>query len=333
MRYRAVLVAVLLLLAGCTSALQPPSSASAPSAEEWTGDEDNHFRERTLTVAMNVSANEDRDFRPMLREALDYWEANAEQYAGYPIEYEISDTGEADVEVRFVEAITDCGSETYTAGCAPIIENANQVRRPVVVRVRSNYSANSTTQVLKHEVGHTLGLRHDDEPQSVMQHRSQLTTLPQPDAAERAMPWADPELSVYVDDANVSRRERDETERQVAGALGYFADGADGTVPDNVSFTRTDNRTAADVVVVFGESAPCTNGGGSCGSLRGRDPDGDGALERYTRLRITVAGVDTEARGWHVGFWLARGFGLTESDLPEPLATDDPAVRRSDWWE
>ena len=331
MRSRAVTLAVVLLLAGCTSALGPPPAAS--STDEWTGDADNPFHEQTLTVRINASANDDRDFRPMLREALDYWEVNADQYAGFPIAYEITTADDADVEVRFVGSIDDCGSESHTAGCAPIIEHANQVHRPVVVRVRANYSANSTTQVLKHEFGHTLGLRHDDEPQSVMQHRSQLTTLPKPDATERAMPWADPELSVFVDDANVSQREREETERQVAAALGYFADGADGTVPENVSFTRTDDRTAADVVIVFGESAPCTNGAGSCGSLRGRDPDGDGALETYTKLRITVAGVDTEARGWHVGFWLARGFGLTDDELPEPLATDDPAVRRSEWWE
>lgn len=333
MRYRAVTIAVVLLLAGCGSAVGPTGTPTTPSPG-WTGDEDNHFRESTLTVAINVSADTDRDFRPMVREALDYWEANAERYAGFPIEYELADdAAEPDVELRFVDAIGQCGSESHTAGCAPIIENQNQVRRPVVVRVRANYSDESTTQVLKHELGHTLGLRHDDEPQPVMQHRSQLTTLPQPDATERAMPWADPELSVYVDYSNVSSREREETERQVAGALGYFADGAEGTVPENVSFSRIENRSAADVMIVFGESAPCTSGAGSCGSLRGTDPDGDGALETYTRLRIVVAGVDTDARGWHVGFWLARGFGLTDDELPEPLATDDPAVRRSDWWE
>ncbi|WP_255198591.1 matrixin family metalloprotease [Halorarius litoreus] len=331
MRVRVGVVALLLVLSGCTAVLGP---GATPTEQGWTGDVDNHFRESTLTVAVNVSADTDRDFRPMLRDALDYWEANAEQYAEFPIEYVVDPDAESpDLEVRFVDDIEQCGPEEHTAGCAPIIETPEQVRRPVTVRVRASYSESSTVSVLKHELGHTLGLRHGDAPETVMQQRSQLTTLPQPDATERAMPWADPELSVYVDDTNVSRRERDETERQVAGALGYFADGADGTVPDNVSFVRTENRTAADVTIVFAESAPCTNGGGSCGSIRGRDPDGDGALETYTRLDIVVAGVDPEARGWHVGFWLARGFGVTESELPEPLATDDPAVRRSEWWE
>ncbi|WP_255151476.1 M57 family metalloprotease [Halorarius halobius] len=332
MRVRVGVVAALLVLAGCSAPVGTGDTGS-PSPT-WSGDADNHFRERTLTVAVNVSAESDRNFRPMVREALDYWEANAEQYAGFPVEYELaSDAPDPDIEVRIVDSIENCGSESYTAGCAPILEDPEQVRRPVVVRVRDNYSTESTVSVLKHELGHTLGLHHGDAPEQVMQHRSQLTTLPQPDATERAMPWPDPELSVYVDYANVSADERDATERQVQGALGYFADGADGTVPDNVSFVRTDNRTAADVVVAFGEEAPCTAGAGSCGSLRGRDPDGDGALETFTGLHIVVAGVDTEARGWHVGFWLARGFGLTDEELPSPLASDDPSVRRSEWWE
>lgn len=331
MRYRAVVVAVVLLLAGCSSVLDPGGWPS--QTEAWTGDEDNHFRQERLTVGVEAPPGDDRDYRPLVREALDYWEANAERYAGFPIRYDLApDAADPDVTVRFVTGIDDCGSETHTAGCAPIIDRPAQVNRPVQVRVRTNFSDDSTVQVLKHEFGHTLGLHHDDDPQSVMQPRSLLTTLPQRNATDRAMPWADPGLSVYVDDSNVSAREREETERQVAGALGYFADGADGTVPDNVSFTRTDDRSAADVVVVFADSAPCTTGGGSCGELQGLDPDGDGELETYTRLRIVVAGVDAEARGWHVGFWLARGFGLTDDELPEPLASDDSRVRRSDWW-
>lgn len=331
MRHRVVLVAVVLVLAGCAAPFAPWNGTTDA---QWTGDPDNHFREETLTVAIEDAAGTDRDFRPMVADALGYWERNAERYAGFPVAYELDpDAANPDVTVRFVADVADCGSEPHTAGCAPILERPGQVNRPVVVRVRANFSANSTTQVLKHELGHTLGLHHDDEPREIMRHRALLTTLPQRNATDRVMPWDDPELSVHVDHSNVSAGERDETRRQVDAALGYFADGAEGTVPDNVSFTRTDDPTAADVRIVFGDSAPCTPGAGSCGALNGRDPDGDGALETYTHLRITVAGVDTEARGWHVGYWLGRGFGLTDEELPPPLRTDDPNVRRAEWWE
>jgi hypothetical protein len=330
MQARSVGIVLLVVLAGCSLPISPDTA----TGDDWTGDPDNPWQEETLTVAIDGSADESRDYRPMVREALDYWEANAERYAGYPIAYEIRpDAADPDLEVRVVESIDRCGTGNRSAGCAPIVTNRSVVSRPALVRVQGNFTHESTVRVLKHEIGHTLGLGHGDEPADVMQHRSQLSVLPMRNATDRAMPWRDPELSVFVDESNVSAGEREETRRQVAAALGYAADGADGTLPDDVSFTRTDDRDAADVVVVFADSDGCTSGAGSCRSLQGTDPDGDGALEWYTHLEVTLVDVDTEARGWHVGYWLVRGFGRTGDELPEPLRTDDPDVRRSDWWE
>ena len=209
-RSTAILLVFVVVLSGCST-----SYAENPV---WTGDEDNHWREETLTVAVETPANSTRDYEPMVAEALDYWEANSEEYAGFSIRYDLApDAENPDLVVAFVPTIEDCGEEGHTAGCAPVLTSPTQVDRPVRVRVRTDFSDESTVQVLKHELGHTLGLSHDDEPQSVMAAKSQLTTPPQPDATERALPWQDSDLSVYVDDSNVSAADRDETEYQVRG--------------------------------------------------------------------------------------------------------------------
>lgn len=333
---RAFLLATCLLLAGCTSSLPGDAMDSMgptdPATAAWDGDPDNHFREAELTVAVVNDAIPDREYRPLVREALEYWETESERYAGFPIRYRLVESEDADVVVRFVPAIEECGSENHAAGCAPVLTDARQVHRPVNVRVRGNFSDASTVEVLKHELGHTLGLRHGYAPEAVMQASSNLTSLPQPDARDRTMPWGKPGLFVYVDYGAVPEHELPETRRQVNAAFGYFDAGANGTVPENVTFYRAETPERADIVIRLAENAPCTQGSGSCGNLQGTDPDGDGEIERYTSLTITLSDIDTGASGWHVGYWLARGFGLSGEELPEPLRSDDPSVRRSAWW-
>lgn len=334
MEIRTVALTVLVVLAGCASAipdLGPTSTAT--DTPGWDGDPDNPWRQSELVVA--IENDHDRDVRPLVRDALDYWERNAEQYAGYTLSYRLEpDATEPDLVVAFVEELTDCGREDHVAGCAPVLTESRQITRPVRVRVRHGFSNNSTVAVLKHELGHTLGLTHEDEPATVMQAQSSLTTLPQPNATDRALPWRSPDLSVYVDLSAVPADERDETRQQISAALDYFGRGADGTVPENVSFTRTTDRAAADITVTFEGSSPCETDRGSCGSLIGEDRDGDGALDIYTRLEITITDVDTEAVAWHLGRWLGRGFGFdSEDEFPEPLREDASyQERRSEWW-
>lgn len=333
---RVVAVATMLVLAGCAGPLGPTGMDGEGG---YDGDPDNHWRDGVLTVSYETPADDDRNYEPAIREALAFWTEHSNEYAGYEVGFRLAEPNEtADIHVRFEPAVTNCGELTeddHTAGCAPVLSTPGGVDRPVDVRVRTGLSEASTVQVLKHELGHTLGLTHGDAPNEVMAARSELTTLPKPNATERPVPWADSDLVVYIDDGGVADAEWNATERQVGAALHYYMDGAEGTVPENVTFYRTDDPEAAEITVRFADSDPCRSGGGSCGRTSGRDVDSDGSLEYYTHLEIVLVDVDTDAVAWHVGRWLGTGFGHTaESDYPEPLESSASyEERRSEWWD
>jgi len=348
MRWRSLVLVVLVVLAGCSgiqfdddwtdggTTTVDPAGTSQTADREARGesvDRDNPWGESTLTVAVENAGAPSRNFTAALQTALGYWERNSEQYAGYPIEYELDpDAENPDLVVRFVDEVDSCPNVEHAAGCAPYVTDPAEVDRPMNVDVDASFGNESTALVLKHELGHTLGLDHDSAPQSIMTGEAMLATAPRRDATERPLPWADSELTVYL--GPTPDRDRAAVHEQVSHALAYYADGAAGTVPSNVTFEFTRFRSEADVVVRFPDDLQCTAGtGGSCGSVRGVDPDRDDALEEYQRLNVSIAGVDTEAVGWYVGYWLGYGMGLDEEELAPPLQDDSYRNRRSDWWE
>lgn len=301
-------------------------------------DPNNPWGERTLTVAIKDTAGSNRQYASIVRDALTYWEQNSNQYAGYPINYRLEpNAANPDIVISFVSSIKKCGVKSRVEGCAPYIQTSSAIDRPVDVQIHTGYTDESTTQLVIHELGHTLGLDHNDEPKQIMAAETDLTTLPKPDVTERALPWNHSTLSVAVDLSNVPVNKHAKANSQINAALAYYDRGADGTIPKRVSFRRVSNPEAADIVIRFSENSPCSGiRSGSCSIAAGYDPDDDGATETYTKTKIVLTNLETDTIAWHVGNRLGEdSFGFDEqSDFPPPLRPDaTPRTRSSRWWK
>ncbi len=310
-----------------------------PSTPPGTPSSGNPWGKRTVTVAVYNYANESRHVAPLVERTLEYWNENAARYGDYAVRFELTEGADADIHLEYVHRIAECGHErsNRSVGCAPVLESGTTADPFETVRIVASYSNESTLQIMRHEFGHVLGIEHGEEPMPTMRALSRYRHLARPNATERPVPWADPTLSVHVDASNVSSGSRDEVDAQIGHALRYFETGAEGSVPENVTFVRTENRTNADIRIAFHDDAFDCYGEetdeGSCGTSWGYNTDADAAFEYYSDWTIRLRGVDDDAVGWHVGYWLTEALGLTEDERPSPFRDATYRDRRDDWWE
>lgn len=275
-----------------------------------------------------------RNVTPLVEQTVAYWESVNDTAKNYTADFRVdANVSDPDVLVQFVPNVTTCGVESGTSilGCAPVLGADDRTYELETIEIQTGYTDESTLETLKHEFGHLHGRLHGQAPMPLMSATSDADRLPIPDAKTVAYPWRTTNISVAVEGDTTAFEQE-----QVDAALGYFESGAHGFFEaEKPSFTRTQNTSAADIVItVSDDRSACGDGygGGSCGNVFGYSTDADDALEYYTDATITTANADEDSVAWHVGYWLAYSFGAQDGEFPEPLDGENDD-RDGRWWE
>lgn len=315
-----IAVVAVVLLAGCSgspagdateASPEPPVPTTAGPTETPratpapTPVPDNPWGKEPIVVAVRYDNASLGDHTALVADAIRYWETEGAPYADWAPAFELApDATDPDIVVAFTARISRCELDHpgRVAGCASVLNASAHPASPEVVEVVPQRTRYYTRETIKHEFGHILGLRHGEEPVDVMDREFV------PFSRYRA---ADYRVYVgYPADYVGESRSRENIRR----ALEYYDGGAEGWLPANVSFSFTDEPSAADITVVVTTRSPAR----STADFRART--------------VTLNGLLFDRHGWHVGYWIGFFFGAEEAaDLPP--AFDEPETDdRVDWW-
>ena len=164
------------LLATCGAGLVTSTAGCLGDLAEMVSGDRHPFAGETLSVRIDDGSDTDHDVERNAHEALEFWEEHAEEYVGFGVDFEVVDSDEPDVVIAYVDTPERCHNvENYSErvlGCAPLIRPGRRVRRPVTAIVVAGARPFGKIRVTtKHEIGHVLGLYHDDEPLWIMSNQ------------------------------------------------------------------------------------------------------------------------------------------------------------------
>lgn len=107
------------------------------------------------------------------RDALDYWERASPEYVGFETEFELLTRNDPDVIIAFADEPVGCEDVQVESGevlgCAPLVDETHPTDQPLTARVvAADRPPGLIKRTAEHEIGHLLGLQHDDEPGEIM---------------------------------------------------------------------------------------------------------------------------------------------------------------------
>lgn len=343
-------VVLLVVLAGCTGSPQSQLTTTAPATTTPTTTAttttttapttttrvvQNPWGADPVTVAVTNFANDSRNIAPLAREAIAYWEGPNSTHGDYPVDYLlVDDASDAHIVIQFVEKVHNCGNaeEDTALGCAPLLTADSQPGSPSQIQIRSGYTDKTTANIIKHELGHTRGLEHGDEPMPTMAAvDSNAKQFPVTDAADRLNPWQKDTLNVYLSaEAGWSDQTLSMSARE---AIKYYNTGADGWERATVTFKITESKREADIIIRANANDDLGFETGGYGwTVDGEQLDSDPALERYTGATLVLDSVRKPYGEWYVGALLGYSLGAqNQSDLPEPFA--EPKEADESWFD
>lgn len=287
--------------------VETPTPSPTPSV-----DPANPFGAEQLTVAVNQSADS-QDVESTVTSALDFWAANAEEYAGYPVEFVRTNGTSPDVLIEFEDGPITCEAsrDRRTPGCAP--HNDENVDTPSKITIPTGYTQHVTEDVAIHQLGHVLGVEHVNAPQSLADGG-----IPQGIHREEVKVYG-----YYANGNDLSGTRKS----QITQAMDFFETTTLLNESDRVDWRFVEDVSEADLLVeIASEGADCPlertevgedATGGSC-FVGGTYADQD---------RIVVSDVDTTHEDWHVASLLAERYFETDRIPFYLLPTADDETR------
>lgn len=230
-------------LGGCTSLESLPG----------TGPDGHPFADRTVRIQIQTVQQDFDRLARLVTEAATFWNNNQESLSYTTTLTYDADTDDPDVLVTEVPDIDSCGVHggDDITGCAPVLKPGAHDRLPATLELTPQPPGDDWhyQRVIEHELGHLLGLDHEDEPVEVM-HVDWEERYPQHDQREHIFTLRKERSDLYNQAFDRTSAGFDAAESdQFAGAADLFRQATDA-YQDAVETIET-SRTVAEQLDPF----------------------------------------------------------------------------------